>query len=700
MELPPKLDASQPAAPPVLEKKRYHDLDALRAVAMQLGIVLHGLMAYGMDDWPMREGPLPEWALPSWLGSLFAQIGITHFDTINPYEMSFHFIHGFRMPLFFVVSGFFTAMLWKQRGMRELLKHRAKRIVLPMIAFLVPLWPLLIGVFVLMGAVYGKSGDWDKKETVAAKEIVPGPLNDFSFAAYEGEWDRLPFFDTQEPVQEGAAESGLIDLGYAGLRSDFGMVFKGGLEIEEAGEYSFKLGSDDGSMLTINGETVVDNDGAHAMKYADGQIELEAGSATVRVDYFQGPGDMQLVLTMTGPDGKTVSLTADPGTGDKDLDEIEQGIAELEKFVGELPGWARPIALLAGILFAGAIMPVFHHLWFLYYLVITIILFAIMAWAVRKRGWNAWPNWALRAPGCFLWLLPLTYLAQTFFWQSFGPDTYTGIVPWPPKVLYYLIFFGFGAMLYGRDDVVESLGRHWYLYFLASVPLLLVGVGYLETRKAAEDKLLSHLLLNGFIVLYTWLMIIGFMGFFRQCFAFSNRWIRYLSDSSYWLYIAHLPLIIFIQAVVTAWPVWPVVKFTFACVATTLILLVMYEDLIRYTVFGTLLNGKRPRPDSTPSTANRGVALALAVLLGIFGAHRFYVKRFVSGALQLSCLLGIILWWIVGSPHIALSITVPLCLLLWALMDGILIACGVFSDGRGRAIRHWTKPSPEISSVS
>ena len=90
----------------------------------------------------------------------------------------------------------------------------------------------------------------------------------------------------------------------------------------------------------------------------------------------------------------------------------------------------------------------------------------------------------------------------------------------------------------------------------------------------------------------------------------------------------------------------------------------------------------------------------MAVLLGTFGAHRFYVKRFVSGALQLACLLGIILWWIVGAPHIALSITVPLCLLLWALMDGILIACGVFGDGRGRAIRHWTKPSPEIASIS
>ena len=28
------------------------------------------------------------------------------------------FVHGFRMPLFFLISGFFTAMLWRRRGLR------------------------------------------------------------------------------------------------------------------------------------------------------------------------------------------------------------------------------------------------------------------------------------------------------------------------------------------------------------------------------------------------------------------------------------------------------------------------------------------------------------------------------------------------------------------------------------------------------
>ena len=33
-------------SPPILQKKRYHDLDALRATAMLLGILLHGVISF------------------------------------------------------------------------------------------------------------------------------------------------------------------------------------------------------------------------------------------------------------------------------------------------------------------------------------------------------------------------------------------------------------------------------------------------------------------------------------------------------------------------------------------------------------------------------------------------------------------------------------------------------------------------------
>ncbi len=51
-------------------------------------------------------------------------------------------LHGFRMPLFFLISGFFTAMLWHKRGALSLLRHRAKRVLLPFVVAVIVILPL------------------------------------------------------------------------------------------------------------------------------------------------------------------------------------------------------------------------------------------------------------------------------------------------------------------------------------------------------------------------------------------------------------------------------------------------------------------------------------------------------------------------------------------------------------------------------
>ena len=45
-------------------------------------------------------------------------------------------------------------------------------------------------------------------------------------------------------------------------------------------------------------------------------------------------------------------------------------------------------------------------------------------------------------------------------------------------------------------------------------------------------------------------MIFALIGLFRRYFSGENARIRYISDSAYWLYLAHLPLIQLIQVLV------------------------------------------------------------------------------------------------------------------------------------------------------
>ena len=99
---------------------RLHHLDALRAAAMLLGLALHALLAYTGIAWVPQDRVYSDL-----LGVAFAAI------------------HGFRMPLFFFLSGYFTGLLWQRRGMRALLRQRAARIALPLV---IALQTLLLAV--------------------------------------------------------------------------------------------------------------------------------------------------------------------------------------------------------------------------------------------------------------------------------------------------------------------------------------------------------------------------------------------------------------------------------------------------------------------------------------------------------------------------------------------------------------------------
>ncbi len=125
-----------------MDDRRYFGLDALRGGMMMLGIVLHAAMYYQVS--PPPTAPIPTDANQSVL-----------FDWI------FDFIHGFRMPTFFVLSGFFTALLVEKRGARGTLTNRAARVLAPLVAGIFTILPLTV-LFMLdfmIAARYGIS-EW------------------------------------------------------------------------------------------------------------------------------------------------------------------------------------------------------------------------------------------------------------------------------------------------------------------------------------------------------------------------------------------------------------------------------------------------------------------------------------------------------------------------------------------------------------
>ncbi|MFH6768978.1 acyltransferase family protein [Gaetbulibacter aquiaggeris] len=105
--------------------ERLHALDSLRAIMMMLGIVLHSSNTYVLADygasWPLKD-PISTAGYMDWISS---------------------FVHAFRMPIFFVVAGFFASLLFHERSSIKMIKNRVNRILLPFLVFVVLLWPLV-----------------------------------------------------------------------------------------------------------------------------------------------------------------------------------------------------------------------------------------------------------------------------------------------------------------------------------------------------------------------------------------------------------------------------------------------------------------------------------------------------------------------------------------------------------------------------
>lgn len=123
--------------------ERIHALDSLRAIMMMLGLVLHSALTYGLKDlggaWPIKD-PIYTIGAMDWLGS---------------------FIHLFRMPVFFVVAGFFGALLFYKRGAKKMIKNRLARILYPFIVFLLLLAPLVNFSFAFTWTTFDSNTGWE-----------------------------------------------------------------------------------------------------------------------------------------------------------------------------------------------------------------------------------------------------------------------------------------------------------------------------------------------------------------------------------------------------------------------------------------------------------------------------------------------------------------------------------------------------------
>jgi peptidoglycan/LPS O-acetylase OafA/YrhL len=268
---------------------------------------------------------------------------------------------------------------------------------------------------------------------------------------------------------------------------------------------------------------------------------------------------------------------------------------------------ASTAKLVAGFFTSGdwlARLPLVH-LWFLYYLLLFVVAVAVLA---PLFGRLTGSRLLARFDRAFRWLIESQWRVPALALLTFPlmlPMTWIVDTPtrWNPQwhvVGYYFAFFAFGWGLYRHRDLVPAFGRSWGAHLLIAnlivLPLILwLIVTGVPLWKAGAEYAAYELAGFAAAALYTWLMICGLWGAFLRLFARESARVRYLADSAYWCYLASITPIVVLQFAVKDWPLPGEMKAVLVTAATTVLLLASYEVLVRYTVIGAILNGKKTR---------------------------------------------------------------------------------------------------------
>ena len=267
------------------------------------------------------------------------------------------------------------------------------------------------------------------------------------------------------------------------------------------------------------------------------------------------------------------------------------------------------------------------HLWFLWMLLWLAMLTPVLWSAVR-----ALPAGLQHALGHIVaWLggTPLGIVVLTLPLAWIGDDYDHGIVTpngsfLPPLAewLHNGLFYGFGLCLYAQQKtLVARYERHWPVLASLGLACFLITAVLSEVLAQPEASAFVLVLVTGaftdllatpvsatrhlqfwMALAYngaSWLWSLALVGFFLRHVAQARAWLAYLADSSYWVYLVHLPMTIGWGALLHGLPIPVLAKMLINVLATTALCLATYHLGVRFTAVSQLLNGRRhTRPPS------------------------------------------------------------------------------------------------------
>jgi len=252
------------------------------------------------------------------------------------------------------------------------------------------------------------------------------------------------------------------------------------------------------------------------------------------------------------------------------------------------------------------------HLWFLYQLLLLYVaVVALRALVVRFDGAQKLRNLLdtlvvnsirLRI-AVFTLGIPVAGALMTlpfwFYWQGI-PTPDSSLIPQVPATVGFGTAFIFGWLVNRSGTALDAITRGWFVHLVLGI----IATGWLLHTMHATPIAQPGLTKTLFALVFgvaVWGWVLGLTGAALRFLSNYSAVRRYIADASYWIYLAHLPVVAAFAVWVGHWPLHWSVKYPFILVASFAVLFLSYHVLVRPTFIGKLLNGRKyPRKSSPP----------------------------------------------------------------------------------------------------
>ena len=229
------------------------------------------------------------------------------------------------------------------------------------------------------------------------------------------------------------------------------------------------------------------------------------------------------------------------------------------------------------------------------------------------------------------------FMPDEVIWGGIPTPDFT-LTPQLPAIVGFGTALAFGWLLHRQIDLLQIWKRRWPLHLTLAIVATSLSYWLIGTTPTTTSAI-SPSIKMAYAACYPlamWNWVFAVVGIALRFFSTASKTRRYIADSSYWLYLIHLPLVMALQVLTMQWNLHWSIKFPLIVTIAMVLLLLSYHYLVRFTYIGEVFEWAPAPPyqsyEVCPGSIRRSVSYFAGCQNRCAGFAKYSGCRVIRGA--------------------------------------------------------------------